>query len=386
LAGTSVALSADASTIAVGSWLNPLQVLRADDDGEYIVQISPEKFAHAVDLSADGKTIICTSTSAECEEAECIPYTPDYDGYVRVFSLESDSVLGTDSWNQIGEGIAGTIPGGAFGKIVAITNDGKTIAVSSGGRSNLSTGLWDSDPVRRYRLAKDGLSWEQIGDYIYGDLHGNSLVQTLSLSADGSTIAIGGSFEDDNNGEVKVYRFNSGGGNWEQLGQSIHSDDEWGWFGSNIQLSNDGNTLVAGMQPDGNHDGYARVYSLMSNGNSDTNTWKQIGQDFIIEYLYYMFFYGWPVFLSDDGKTLAVGNPNAVGENVYESLEAGHVTVYRMDDLNSGWMQLGDPIKGEETYEYSGCSVWLSGDGNKVVIEYTNQDESERRVRTYVLG
>ncbi len=93
MAGTSVALSADASTIAVGSWLNPLQVLRADDDGEYIVQISPEKFAHAVDLSADGKTIICTSTSAECEEAECIPYTPDYDGYVRVFSLESDSVL-----------------------------------------------------------------------------------------------------------------------------------------------------------------------------------------------------------------------------------------------------------------------------------------------------
>ena len=383
-----VALSADTSTIAVMSRLYPIQVFRVDDDGEYTEQIGQELYPDAADISADGKTIIC---SAYCTTMMCT--SDDLDGYVRVFSLEFDNVLGTVTWKQIGQDIIGTLSGGNFGRIVSISKDGKTIAASSGSVYNYSTELWDSGPVRIYRLAEDGTSWEQMGEDIIGGYSESDT--SLSLSADGLTIVIGDELNDangDNSGQVTVYRFNSGVGNWEQLGQSIYGDNEMVEFGSYVQLSNDGNILLTGNPPISDwvnqkqYVGYARVYSLTTNGNNNTGTWQQIGQDFIIEDD--IDYYGWPVSLSDDGKTLAMGAPGAVGENVYEAYQAGLVTIYRMDDSNSGWMQLGDAIRGVEANENLGHSVFLSADGNKLVIGYRKEDEygrSNSHLKTYVL-
>jgi len=380
-----MAFSADTSTIAVGYSQYPIQVFRADDDGEYTVQIGQEIYPYAADISADGKTIICGFI---CTTMMCT--SNDSDGSVQVFSLEFDNVLSTVTWKQIGQDIIGTLSGGSFGRIVSISKDGKTIAASSGYVYNYSTELWDSGPVRIYRLAEDGTSWEQIGEDIIGGYSESDT--SLSLSADGSTIVIGGELNDangDNSGQVTVYRFNSGVGNWEQLGQSIYGN-EMDEFGSYVQLSNDGNILLTGKPPTSDwiyqYVGYARVYSLTTNGNNNTDTWQQIGQDFIIEDD--VDSYGWPVSLSDDGKTLAMGAPDAVGENVYESFKAGRATIYRMDDSNSGWMQLGDAIKGVEANENLGYSVFLSADGNKLVIGYRKEDEygrSNSHLKTYVL-
>ena len=112
-----------------------------------------------------------------------------------------------------------------------------------------------------------------------------------------------------------------------------------------------------------------RVFSLKGDDILGTDTWKQIGQDIIGEANGDQF--GWSVSISDDGKILAVG-----------AKFLNCVRVYRMNDSESGWVQLSDDISAE--YE---TSVSLSGDGNKVSIGsplyYVNGDDSGR-VRVFV--
>jgi len=371
--GWSVALSADASTIAIGNhdgweYAGYVQVFHTDNDTGNTVQIGldingdapGDNFGESVDISADGKTIICASRSGN-------GITSD-EGHVRVFSLEGDKAFGSDTWKQIGQDIIDS------GQTVSISKDGKMIAAGPGAATFSDTLLWDLGPVRIHRLVEDGMSWEQIGEDIAVGSHGglaNSGV-SLSLSADGSTIVIGESYNNangDESGQVTVYRFENEGGHWERLGQSIYGDNTYDRFGTSVHLSYDGNTLAIGSPNKGS--GYVRVYSLASDGNIDTDTWKQIAQDIVGETNGDNF--GWSVSLSDDGRTLAVGAHLATAREdlygfEYELQEAGLVKVYRLGDLDSVWVQLGDAIEGEDSYDKTGHSVSLSGDGNKVVI------------------
>ena len=147
---------------------------------------------------------------------------------------------------------------------------------------------------------------------------------------DGSTIAIGSLFNDDNgagSGKVVVYRIDSEGSSWESLVQSIHCDNAGDYVGTSVTLSSDGNILVigsSGYREDDDRPGYVRVFSLESSLN--TGSWVQIGQDIIGEANGDEF--GYSVSLSDDGKTLAMGVRSA-DVNGYSS---GHVKVYQMDD------------------------------------------------------
>ncbi len=196
----------------------------------------------------------------------------------------------------------------------------------------------------------------------------------MSLSADGSTIAIGAPFNDDNgddSGQVLVYRINSEGSSWEQLVQSIHGDNAGDRCGWSVNLSPDGNTLAVGAPgywEDDDRPGYVRVFSLESSLN--TSSWIQIGQDIIGEANGDEF--GWDLSLSDDGKTLAVGAWGADGNGAV----SGHVKVYQIDDSVSGWMQIGDDINGEAAYDGSGQPVSLSADGNTVAISSPYNDDN----------
>ena len=113
--------------------------------------------------------------------------------------------------------------------------------------------------------------------------------------------------------------------------------------------------------------GYVKVFSLENGGGDDddlgASSWKQSGLTITREANGDWF--GYSLSLSDDAKTLAVGAANANGE---DGDYIGHVRVYRRDDSESGWTQIGEDIDGEATYDYSGYSVSLSGDGKTVAI------------------
>jgi 6-phosphogluconolactonase (cycloisomerase 2 family) len=297
------------------------------------------------------------------------------DTYLRVFSLVSNDEASDDTWNQIGQDIIGEANGDEFGYSVSISEDGETIAVGTFNSASY---------IRIYLLEDDGTSWGQIGEDIVGEADYDYFGYSVSLSADGSTLAIGAPNNDDNgddSGQVMVYRINSEESSWERLVQkSILGDNAGDRFGTSVNLSPDGNTLAIGSPgywEEEDRPGYVRVFSLESSLNTDS--WNQIGQDITGEANGDEF--GFSVSLSGDGKTLAVGARRA-------DFHSGHVKVYQMDDSVSGWMQLGDDIDGEAAYDNSGWSVSLSADGNTVAISSPiNNDNGDAsgHVRVFVL-
>jgi hypothetical protein len=329
-------------------------------------------FGQSVDITADGMTMICGS----------LGYYEfgDRPGCVRTFSLVGGSGdLGTDtSWEQIGQDIIGEANGDEFGYSVSISEDGKTITV--GADSNNGDNGADSGHVRIYCLKEDdGTRWEQIGQDIDSGAVGDWSGWSVSLSEDGRTVAIGSPLNAENgdaSGQVRVYRIDGQGLSWEWLGQVIYGNNVYDLFRRSVNLSPDGNTPAIGSPGyyvDNDRLGYGRVSSLeIGDDDIDTGSWKQIGRNIIMEEDGDEF--GLSVSLSDDGKTLVVGARSADGNN---GAGLGCVRVYQMDaDPKSGWMQLGDNIDGEAAYDWSGESVSLLADGNMVAIGSTTVSSS----------
>jgi hypothetical protein len=95
--------------------------------------------------------------------------------------------------------------------------------------------------------------------------------------------------------------------------------------------------------------------------------------------------FGYSVSLSDDAKTLAVGAPYANGKN---GDDTGRVRIYRTDNYESGWTQIGEDIDGEAAYDTSGVSISLSADGKKVAIGSDWNDDNgatSGHVRVFVM-
>jgi 6-phosphogluconolactonase (cycloisomerase 2 family) len=380
-----VALSADAKTLVVGApglYDNTdkegyVKVYRMTDDGGSRTQLGQtiygnatgDLFGWSVDVTAQGNVIVLSSTGYSVVN--------DRPGYVQVFSLDSDDETAgtTGTWKQVGQDIAGEAIGDEFGASVSISDDGKTIAV--GAYTNDGKNGVDSGHVRIYRLSDDGTSWEQIGEDIDGDAAGDGSGISVSLSANGTIVAIGApraGIDGIWTGQVKVYRIDSGGSKWEQLGESIYGDNENDWFGRSVDISPDGNSLAVGTYVDVGP-GYVKVFSLENGGGDDddlgASSWKQIGLTITGEANGDWF--GYSVSLSDDAKTLAVGASDANGE---DGDDVGHVRVYRRDDSESGWTKIGVDIDGEAAYDYSGLSVSLSGDGKTVAIGSDGNDDN----------
>jgi hypothetical protein len=367
--GRSVALSADASIVAIGAsgydyFMGYVKVYHTNDDMGTRMQLgqtifgdaSYDLFGDSVDITPDGMTILCGSSGMLADD--------DRPGYVRVFSLEGDSSLGTDNWKQIGQDIIGEANGDLLGYSVSISGDGKTVAVGAPWIGGVNSGF-----VRMYRLVDDGTSWQKIGQDIYDEAAGDFSGHSVSLSADGLTVAVGAPWNNNNgeaSGQVTVYRIDGEGSSWEQLGQSLYGDYSGDEFGTSVNLSPDGSIVAIGSisQPSV---GYVRVLSLNGAGADFVDTWNPIGQDIVGDAAGEHF--GMSVSLSDDGKTLAVGSSSA-------DEKIGEASVYRMDESESNWIQIGYDIDGEAAGDISGWSVSLSADGGTLAIGSPYNDDN----------
>ncbi|MEM9679677.1 MAG: T9SS type A sorting domain-containing protein [Bacteroidota bacterium] len=256
--------------------------------------------------------------------------------------------------------------------------------------------------------------------------------QSVSMSADGSVIAVGvpgfdaGGGPPTNIGEVLI--FQDVGGTWTVIGQPIvgesNGDASGGSTGNNrdfvtaVSLNDDGTIVAIGAETnDGNglESGHVRVYENVGNVwtqigadidgavasdrcgfsvdmNADgsivvigsyrfnggtgqvrvfenvNGMWTQMGGDIDGENFGDQF--GFTVSLSDIGTTVAVGAPSNAGNGQ----RSGHVRVY---DFTTGigsrgmpgnWNQVGVDIDGEAAFDESGSAISLSGDGDVVAI------------------
>ncbi len=259
-------------------------------------------------------------------------------------------------WNQVGNSINGQAAGDAFGYSTAISANGNIIAV--GANSSDSNGN-ASGQVRIFEYV-NGV-WSQIGGDLNGESGGDQTGQSVSLSSDGSIVAIGEPLNNDlgfTSGQVRVFK--NINNTWTQVGQDLYGEDSSAFAGRTVDLSTDGSILAFGI-PNAVVNGVAftgkvRVFEQQN------STWVQKGGDIngdgsIIKF-------GENISLSADGNIIAIGQTGNPGSQAQTDI--GRVKVYQF--INNQWVQLGSTIPGSAVNDEFGSSVSLSDSGTILAI------------------
>ena len=296
-------------------------------------------------------------------------------GHVRVYDWNS----GTSLWTQVGQDIDGEAADDQFGHSVSISSDGTRVAI--GAILNDGSNGSNSGHVRVFTLAvfADGSgAWSQVGSDIDGEAASDQSGWSVSMSSDGTRVAIGARGNDGDAGHVRVYSESSG--LWSQVGSDIDGEAASDQSGYSVSMSSDGTRVAIGARRNdgtGSNAGHVRVYSESS------GLWSQLGQDIDGEAAGDNS--GYSVSISSDGARVAIGAPFNDGTGS----DAGHVRVYDWNSGTSVWTQVGPDIDGEAAGDESGWSVSMSSDGTRVAIgAYSNDGTGSYsgHTRVYSLG
>ena len=170
-------------------------------------------------------------------------------------------------WEQLGAGIDGEVAGENSGYAVSLSADGMRLAVYALSSSR----AWH---VRVWEWR--GTAWVQMGADIDGEGSGYSSGYAISLSADGSKLAVGApwnTLHGTNAGHVRVWAWS--GTAWVQMGADIHGETSNDQSGCSVSLSSDGTRLAVGATHNnaGGYymSGHVRVYNysgVISSGSS----------------------------------------------------------------------------------------------------------------------
>ena len=199
--GFSVSLSADGAIIAIGSpkhdigWGNEGQVrvyenvqgvwgqIGADINGKW----SYDRSGYSVSLSADGSVVVIGAPGNQ-------------NGYARVYQ----NIQG--KWTQGVEIADSTYDEGGYS--VSLSGDGTMVAIGAPGHN---VGSYSDEGTVRVFQRDTNLGWTQLAQFD-GEAKYDNSGTSVSLSADGSTVAIGAIGNDDGGddaGTVRVYSLSS---------------------------------------------------------------------------------------------------------------------------------------------------------------------------------
>jgi hypothetical protein len=379
--GHSVALSSDGTVMAIGAIYNGgngiesghVRVYKnvnnvwtkigSDIDGESAYDYS----GWSVALSSDG-TIV--AIGAKFNDGTSGVNT-DQRGHVRVYKNVNNV------WTKIGSDIDGEAAGNQSGYSVALSDDGTIVAIGAINNSGVNGSSSGHVRVLKY----NGSSWNQLGSDIDGEASGSGFGYSVTLSSDGTIVAIGAIYNDgasgvstDQRGHVRVLKYN--GTSWSQLGSDIDGEAAGDYSGHSVALSSDGTIVAIGAIYNGGNgiqSGHVRVYKYSS------SSWSKLGSDIDGEAAYD--YSGWSVALSSDGTIVAIGAKFNDGTSGVSTNQRGHVRVLKYS--GTSWSQLGSDIDGTVTNEESGSSVSLNSDGTIVAIGAPNVSSGKVRVYNY---
>ncbi|MDY2586522.1 T9SS type A sorting domain-containing protein [Winogradskyella aquimaris] len=325
-----------------------------DIDGESFSDYS----GNAISLSGNGLMLAIAAERNDSNGQDS--------GHVRIF----ENQLG--SWVQVGNEINGEVANELFGRSVSLSNDGSIVAIGALGNpvSGNNSGI-----VRIYENLAG--NWIQIGSDINGEFADDQAAgstNSISLSSDGSIIAIGARYNNGNgqdSGHVRIFENQSG--NWVQIGDDIDGEVNEDESGRSISLSSDGSIVAIGAiynSGNGTNSGHVRIFENQS-GN-----WVQIGDDINGEVAGDVF--GWSVNLSNNGSIVAIGAPNNDGNGNI----SGHVRIF--ENQSGIWTQLGSDIEGRAAGDWFGYDVKLSSDGSIIAISATENGGIPPSTKGYV--
>jgi len=197
--------------------------------------------------------------------------------------------------------------GDSFGGAVALSADGKTLAV--GALYDDVSGNKDQGSVTVF--GRSGKSW--VEEKVLVAENGNAedwFGYSVALSTDGNTLAVGAVYADANGNkdEGAVSVFARSGGAWAlQKTLNISGGTAGDLFGYAVALSADGSTLAVGaISDDVNANVDQGSVSVFARTGS---AWKE-QQVITLDNGAASGNFGWSVSLSTDGNTLAAGGPN----------------------------------------------------------------------------
>lgn len=335
---------------------------------------SPPAYAVIDDWLQVGDDIVGTSDSTDAGRTVAISddgsivavgsweQTVSGKGSVRVYELSSEA------WVQKGATLQGDADGDGFGKGLAISADGLTIAMGAPD-NNIAAGqvsvfVWE------------GNAWDAKGTVLVGAASNDQFGYAVSLSDDGDTLAVGAPNESLSTGTVYVYR-------WDALASPpawatpvvIPGEDTFETFGRALALSSDGTVVVVGAR--GNDDGgidsgETRVFTVGSASASQRGI--DIPGEAAEDYS------GHAVAMSSDGNVIAIGAPDNDGGGA----DSGHVRTFGWDGTT--WTQRGLDIDGDGAGDEFGYSVDISSDGLTLIAGSPQRTASYGAIRmvTYV--
>jgi hypothetical protein len=334
-------------------------------------------------LSSDGSRVAIGANFNDGENGESADI-----GQVRVYDVTG---LNDDAtWKQIGQDIDGEAAGDESGFSIALSSDGSRVAI--GARFNGGENGDASGQVRVFDVSgsSDTATWTQIGGDIDGEAAFDFSGSSVALSGDGSRVAIGAAFNagenGDRSGQVRVFYVTglNDDATWKQIGQDIDGEAAGDRSGRSVSISDDGTRVAIGASrnegENGDASGQVRVFDV--SGSSDNATWTQIGGDIDGEAAFDEF--GFSVALSGDGTRVAIGARGNDGNGD----RSGHARVFDLTGSNDDatWIQIGDDIDGEAAGDFSGWAVALTTDGSRVAIgAIFNDGNGERsgQIRLY---
>lgn len=185
---------------------------------------SGERVGISVALSSDGNILVVGS-----------PYIENKTGRVEIYMWDEIA----SKFEQIGSNLAGLQAGDFFGSSVDLSSDGKKLVIGAtqkdvGGEGYVQAFAWDPS----------SLNFKEQGQAITGISAGEEFGSSISLSDDGTTLAVG-AWGLDPLGYVNVYEWNEL--RWKKFGQTLRSNTETGSFsGDSLALSGNGKKLALG--------------------------------------------------------------------------------------------------------------------------------------------
>jgi len=380
--------SSGPSTSSVPSAVRLWQKIGADIDGEAENDHSGESVA----VSSDGSIVAIGASYNK----NAIGSTTN--GHVRVFQWSTASTppawtqMGADIDGEAGIDWTGELAGDESGRSISLSSDGGIVAI--GAPLNNGNSYGDSGHVRIYQWSGTELGWTQMGAAINGEESYDKSGVSVALSSNANIVAIGARHNDGENGcgsdsgHVRIYEWSNLA--WTRKGGDIDGEKPGDEFGTSISISSDGSIVAIGaLENNGNGNynsaGYVRVYQWST--ASTTPAWTQMGADIDGEKCKSPshMFPSISVSLSSDGGIVAIGAGNNDGTSDTNGYNSGHVRVYQWSGTELGWTQMGADIDGEERNN-SGFSVALSSNANIVAIGGTDRSYSFGRsgqVRMY---
>ena len=310
--GYSISLNEDGDIIAIGAQLN-------DGNGNKSGHVRVFEYSNGdwnqlgIDINGEAledESGFSVSLSDSGERVAIGAYRNDGSfataGHARIYEYSGGT------WTQLGADIDGEAQNDQSGYSVSLSGDGNRVAI--GAHRNDAIGN-DSGHVRIYEYS--GSAWSQLGTDIDGESAGDQSGISVSLNEAGDIVAIGAHFNEGSeglyrSGHVKVYQYSEG--SWTQLGSDIDSNVYQARFGRSVSLSADGRTLaVGGPLNDGNNpkEAQAKIFKFLD------NDWYRIGQTIFstqkgdLE--------GTSVSLSSDGNVVALGAPNFDSDSTTDS-------------------------------------------------------------------